>query len=338
MTSEAYTRIAFEQLVSVGGLSEISSELHTQAIAVRTGTGLTTNVLAVIPPDARRLVTVQSGAGHSFVRDIPWLAEILRAHSGVIYIEPYGHSPASSAYSYSHPETRSTQAMSEALGRVYGGGLIPLFASKPELRRLPIHQLGLSMGGGTLVSAHLEGANSVALDDAVARRISSTALISPRLRLGKNYSWVVRKVVAPVLRFLLWASRGNLEKVVKIPWPVRPRGIGRGSDEAFRLQEAMRDGLRPQSIPLAYGTDVFRHDEMVADRIPGRMIGTLGRTLLALYDGDQEIDPSAVQPLCLHLGGARLTQMDIDAHNPFESSDMPHVIGGIHAFFDQPDA
>jgi hypothetical protein len=346
--ADAVGNAALAEQVYGAVMAEVAPGLDVEVISspVTGPGGAVTHTVAFLPEDdaeTERLVLFSSGIGCGVARDAPVLVEAVRQGSGIVQIEPWGHSPFSSPFTARQPETRHTRAMTAAYHGVLARGLLPILHRRPALRDRPVHQLGLSMGGGTVVDHNRRFPARVGLDERQDQAIASTVLISPRLALGQKYAAMLRPLPPVVLRFLLWLSRGRLEpglqKLLK-QGPLRhcTPGIARGGAEDQRLRQAMADGLLARTIPLPYLTTVFAHDTEVARALAvGAALGTLDfpRTLWALYGGDTEVDAVRAGELALLIGGADSRVMPIERHNPLIAGDtLPQLLGAIHAFMD----
>lgn len=322
----------------------LADQVSVQSIPIETAPGIFVHALAVVPPAALRTVVYAPGAFHSAVTMREALAEFNWHQTAVIVFETYSHGLVASPYSYRHPETRHAKAMRRALRKLLGRGLLPFFARYPELKTKPIHLLGHSMGGGTVVdhATHREGNLSLSLGVAVKKpydnghRVQSLALINPRLVLGSKYPWQLRTLVAPALRFLLWASRGTIEKKLRIP-SGRPSGVAAGSEEAAWYDQMAAAGFRLDHVPLAYGTSVFAHDRAVAQRIYARRFFPEIPILWALWKDDHETDPAAVAALALHIGGTQSLLMPVDCHTPLRGEGLPQMVQGLVRFWESAE-
>lgn len=313
--------------------------LRVKSLAIPTQGDCQIHAFAAVPSDTRRLLFIHPGASHTWSQDAYWVTHFLLAGFAVVYFETYGHGLVASPFTARNPITSHCDAMTEAVLAAYRGGLIPLFEWQPGLASLPFHELGHSMGGGTLVKVHQDKGDIRIHTDAKHRTaIDSVVLVNPRLRLGSNYS-------TPLRSFAKWLARrlekhpAFLEKLLQplFRWPKLLPDIKPGNPEAARLLSLRKNGQRPISLPLAYGTTVFEHDEELVTALREHP-RQLPRTLWALYPNDREVDPRTSASVALRVSGQDSRFTDVPMHNPWWCPGFDEIFPSIvDTFYDGDD-
>lgn len=309
---------------------------------VKTAEDLQVHCSAMIPQNAKRLVLIDAGLGHTFAEDVYWMSEMAKQGSAIVLTEAYGHGPFSSAY----PVFGNNEDMTRAMLKVRDGGLIPLFEKHPELAALKVFaELGHSWGGANQVDAFLQGATFIRVSATETRSITSHVRVAPALKLNpKKYPDFLFTKLAPVLRFLYRIMGGYWEKLrVATGWFGLPKakfpgryGISREEPRGKWMLQALREGLRVATMPWPHLLDNFDHYARIVRELRALPAGSGPRTLWALAEDDFEIHTPTVAACALHWNGdgGNGSLLQVGLHNPFWADNMPDLIRAFHAFMD----